>query len=132
MRCGTCGTGHRTWYDRTVRRVRDLPCGDLRISLEFEVRRVCCRQCGGVKRERLDWFAANPHYTKRFALYVGKHCRSASIKEVPTDLHLERTVGDQVVKASVDPSTRDSTMTLNSGTIYACQSIRGTTAMREH
>ena len=42
-----------------------------------------------MKRERLDWLAANPHYTKRFALYVGKQCRSTSIKEVADDLHLD-------------------------------------------
>lgn len=69
--------------------MRDLPCGDLRVYLEFDVRRVACRRCGGVKRERLDWLAANPHYTKRFALYVGKQCRSASIKEVADDLQLD-------------------------------------------
>ena len=39
-----------------------------------------------MKQERLDWLAANPHYTKRFALYVGKQCRSASVKEVAHDL----------------------------------------------
>ena len=72
-----------------MRRVRDLPCGDLRIYLEFELRRVACRRCGGVKRERLDWLAANPHYTNRFGLYVGKQCRSASIKEVADDLRLD-------------------------------------------
>ena len=42
--------------------------------------------CGGVKQERLDWLAANPRFTKRLALYVGKQCRGASIKEVATDL----------------------------------------------
>lgn len=42
-----------------------------------------------MRRERLDWLAANPHYTKRFALYVGKQCRSASIKEVADDLCLD-------------------------------------------
>jgi transposase len=87
--CGTCGTVHRTWYDRRRRRVRDLPCGDLRISLEVDLRRVACRRCGGVKRERLDWLAANPHYTKRFALYVGKQCRQSSIQEVAADLRLD-------------------------------------------
>ncbi len=54
--------GQRTWYDRKVRRVRDLSCGDLRIYLEFEVRWVQCRRCGGVKQEQLTWLAANPHY----------------------------------------------------------------------
>lgn len=42
-----------------------------------------------MKREQLDWLAANPRYTKRFALYVGKQCRSASVKEVALDLHLD-------------------------------------------
>ena len=69
--------------------MRDLPCGDLRIYLDFELRRVDCRSCGSVKRERLDWLSANPHYTKRFARYVGKQCRSAPIKEVADDLRLD-------------------------------------------
>ena len=53
------------WYDRKVRRVRDLSCGDTRIFLELEVRRVDCRNCGKVKRERLEFLADNPFYTKR-------------------------------------------------------------------
>ena len=53
------------------------------------MRRVACRTCGRVRQEHLDWLAANPHYTKRFALYVGKQCRGASVKEVATDLHLD-------------------------------------------
>ncbi len=48
------------WYDRTSRRVRDLSCGPYRILLEFEVRRVACRRCGKVKRERLEFLADNP------------------------------------------------------------------------
>jgi len=31
------------WYDRKVCRVRDLSCGDTRIFLESEVRRLDCR-----------------------------------------------------------------------------------------
>ncbi len=59
------------WYDRRTRRVRDLPCGDARIFLEIDVRRVRCKSCGQVKSERLDFLADNPFYTKRFAYYVG-------------------------------------------------------------
>ena len=53
-----------------MRRVRDLSCGDTRVFLELEVRRIDCRRCGKVKRERLDFLADNPLYTKRFAYYV--------------------------------------------------------------
>src|ERR1700731_3510918 len=77
------------WYDPKVRRVRDLSCGDTRIFLELEVRRVECRRCGKVKQERLDFLADNPFYTKRFAYYVGQRCRAAPIKDVAKDLALD-------------------------------------------
>src|ERR1700682_6040583 len=77
------------WYDRKLRRVRDLSCGDTRIFLELEVRRLDCRHCGKVKRERLDFLADNPLYTKRFAYYVGRRCRQAPIKNVAEELALD-------------------------------------------
>jgi transposase len=61
----------------------------LRIFLEFEVRRVACRWCGKVKRERLEFLADNPLYTKRFAFYVGRRCRSAPIHDVAKELKLD-------------------------------------------
>lgn len=72
-----------------MRRVRDLSCGDTRIYLDIEIRRVHCRRCGGVKRERLDFLADNPLYTKRFAVFVGRRCRESSIKDVACELHLD-------------------------------------------
>jgi len=77
------------WYDRKVRQVRDLSCGDTRIFLELEVRRLDCRNCGKVKRERLDFLADNPLYTKRFAFFVGRRCRQASISDVAKELALD-------------------------------------------
>ena len=77
------------WYDRKVRRVRDLSCGDTRIYLELEVRRVECRDCGKVKREQLDFLADNPLYTKRFAYFVGRRCRQATIQDVAKELALD-------------------------------------------
>ena len=61
---------------------------DYRIFLDLEVRRVRCRNCGAVKRERLDFLADNARYTKRFAWYVGRRCRSATIKDIARELHL--------------------------------------------
>ncbi len=61
----------------------------MRIYLEFEVRRVQCRCCGKVKRERLEFLADNPFYTKRFADYVGRRCRSATIKDIAEELKLD-------------------------------------------
>jgi transposase len=86
--CGVCGTVHRTYYDRKRRTIRDLSCGDKRIYLEVEFRRVLCRNCHSVKQEPVAWLSDNPFYTKRFAYYVGRRCRMSSIKDVAKELHL--------------------------------------------
>jgi transposase len=57
--------------------------------LELEVRRLFCRSCGKVKRERLEFLADNPFYTKRFAYYVGRRCRTATIQDIAKELHLD-------------------------------------------
>ncbi len=57
--------------------------------LDIEVRRVDCRYCGKVKQEKLSFLADNPHYTKRFAMYVGRRCGSSTIKDVAEELHLD-------------------------------------------
>ena len=66
-----------------------MSCADHRIYLELEVRRVDCRQCGAVKRERLDFLVENALHTKRFALYVGRRCRSGTIRDVAAELRLD-------------------------------------------
>jgi hypothetical protein len=57
------------------------------------VRRIECRRCGKVKRERLGFLADKPLDTKRFAYYVGWRYQDATIKDVATELRLDwRTV----------------------------------------
>ena len=41
-----------------------------------------------MKRERLDFLADNPLYTKRFAYYVGKRCRASTIQDIAEELGL--------------------------------------------
>ena len=65
-----------------------MSCGDTRVFLDLEVRRVACVGCDKVKQERLSFLADNPFYTKRFAFYVGRRCRSSTIKDVAQELHL--------------------------------------------
>src|SRR5207245_290422 len=88
-----------------VREVRELSCGDRRIYLEVEVRRVQCRSCGSVKREQLAFLADNPFYTKRFAHYVGRRCRSATIKDLAEELNLDwdtvKTLEKQYMRAQL-------------------------------
>ena len=85
---GACGRTHRSVYDRKGRRVRDLSCGDRRICLDVEVRRVLCGSCGKVKQKKLDWLANAPFSTKRFAFWVGRRCRVMSIQAVTRETHL--------------------------------------------
>lgn len=42
-----------------------------------------------MKRERLDWLANNPHFTRRFAIQVGRHCRTATVADVAEEFHLD-------------------------------------------
>ena len=69
--------------------MRDLSCGDTRVYLEIEVRRVRCGARGKVRRERLEFLADNPLYTKRFATFVGRRCRVSTIKDVARELKLD-------------------------------------------
>jgi transposase len=93
------------WYDRRTRRVRDLSCGDARVLLELEIRRIDCRGCGKVKREQLEFLADNPFYTKRFAHYVGRRCRTATIKDLAEELNLDwdtvKTLEKQYMRAQL-------------------------------
>jgi transposase len=76
---GPAGRVQMGWYDRQVRRVRDLSCGDTRIFLELEVRRVDCGNCGNVKRERLERRPLPPRS-------LASGLRDKSIDRRPTDL----------------------------------------------
>jgi len=59
------------------------------VYLEIPIRRVLCKRCGKVKRESLDFISDNPFYTKRFAYYVGRRCRSSSIRDVAKEVHMD-------------------------------------------
>ena len=69
--------------------MRDLSCGDSRVYLELEVRRVLCQSCGMVKQEKFAFLADNPFYTKRFGFYVGKRCSTSTIQAVAQELKLD-------------------------------------------
>ena len=64
-----------------------------------------CRGCGKVKRERLEFLADNPFYTKRFSHYVGRRCRQGTIKDIAQELNLDwdtvKTLEKQYMKAQL-------------------------------
>ena len=68
--------------------MRDLACGDRRVFLLLQQRRVNCLYCGGVKTEHLEWLSELPHFTQRFARFVGERCRGSTVKAVAEELVL--------------------------------------------
>ena len=42
-----------------------------------------------MKQETLSWLADTPFYTKRFAFFVGRRCRTATIRDVAREVHLD-------------------------------------------
>lgn len=66
-----------------------MPCGNHRIYLQIEVRRVLCRRCGTVKRERLEDFLDNALHSQRFARYIGERCRTSTLKDVAKEQNLD-------------------------------------------
>lgn len=88
--CGVCGRVQSGRCDGRTRKARDLHCGDGRVCVEFEVRRIQCKRCGSVKRKGFAFLADNPFYTQRLAYYVGRRCRLATNKDLAEELKLER------------------------------------------
>lgn len=42
-----------------------------------------------MKQEKLAWLSNNPFYTKRFAFFVGRRCRTSTFQDVARELHLD-------------------------------------------
>jgi transposase len=53
------------------------------------MRRVDCKGCGGVKRERLSFLSPNAKFTDRFALKIGAFCRVMTIQDVARHMRLD-------------------------------------------
>jgi transposase len=70
-------------------RVRDLSCGNRRVYLDVEVRRVKCRKLGRRLNEDLEDFLTGTHATWRYAMQVGRHCAQSTIKAVALEERLD-------------------------------------------
>lgn len=54
----------------------------MRIYLEFEYRRVHCKDCQAVRQEYVPWLSNNKRVTQRFAREIGRMCREVSLARV--------------------------------------------------
>jgi transposase len=94
MACSVCGQVYSGMHDRDVRRWRHLDLAGHRCFLEYELRRVDCRDCG-VRVEAVPWARRGARHTREFEDLVVRHeaplnrvgcrspppdCRSSSVK----------------------------------------------------
>jgi transposase len=63
--CSGCGQAYRAVYDRQWRRWRHLDLAGHRLYLEYELRRVRCRDCG-VRVEAVPWARTGARHTREF------------------------------------------------------------------
>jgi transposase len=63
--CSGCGQVYRGMHDRALRRWRHLDLAGRRCFIEYELRRVCCRDCG-VRVEGVPWARPGARHTRDF------------------------------------------------------------------
>jgi transposase len=63
--CSRCGQVYRATYDSSFRRWRHLDVAGRRCFIEYELRRVECRDCG-VRVEAVPWARPNARHTRDF------------------------------------------------------------------
>jgi len=63
--CSVCGQVYRGMHDRAWRRWRHLDLAGRRLFVEYELRRVACRDCG-VRVEAVPWARPGARHTRDF------------------------------------------------------------------
>jgi transposase len=65
LACSVCGQVYRGMHDRSVRRWRHLDLAGCRCFLEYDLRRVACRDCG-VRVGAVPWARPGARHTRDF------------------------------------------------------------------
>ena len=81
LECSGCGRKFTEAYDVRERQVRDLPWSTMKTTVDVEVYRVKCPDCG-VKVEKVPLLPSKAPFSKRFEDAVGQACESASARQV--------------------------------------------------
>lgn len=75
--------------------VRDLSLCAYKVFLRVDIRRVKCKNCKKVKRERIEDFLSNCRTTKLYMYFIGERCRESSVSAVASEQGLDwKTVKD--------------------------------------
>lgn len=80
-RCSCCGTVCLRVHEWLWRSIRDLPMLGEAVSLQLQVRRVICPDCGP-RMERVNWLSRHARLTRRLEEFVGCWCERLPVKHV--------------------------------------------------
>lgn len=81
LACSRCGQVYRGMHDRALRRWRHLDLAGRRCFLEYELRRVCCSDCG-VRVEAVPWARPGARHTRDFEDLVAFCCQQMAKSQV--------------------------------------------------
>lgn len=94
-RCSGCG--HKVWgiYDRRRRRWRHMDLAGMMLHLRYELRRVDCRRCQGVRVEKVPWAEVGSWFTRSFEDQVGYLAQRCDKSTISAQMRIAwTTVGD--------------------------------------
>lgn len=88
LRCPCCKSKHIIRSGTTLRRIRCIPVGSKSTLLDVLIHRICCKDCGCIRRENLHFVTGKRAYTNRFSRLVVELSRIGTIQDVARFLHL--------------------------------------------
>lgn len=106
-RCSGCN--RKVWgtYDRRRRRWRHLDLAGMSLHLRYELRRVACRHCDGVRVESVPWAAPGLWFTRPFEDQVGYLAQRCDKSTVSDQMRIAWTTVGDIIRRVVDRHGRD-------------------------
>ena len=86
LRCPACGSRQVIRSGTVRRRLKTLPIGARPVSVELDVQRVACRNCGVVRQVKVPFAHARRSYTKRFERYALELSKCMTIQDAARHL----------------------------------------------
>jgi transposase len=101
-RCSGCG--RKVWgtYDRRRRRWRHLDLAGMKLHLRYELRRVACRHCDGVRVEAVPWADPGLWFTRPFEDQVGYLAQRCDKSTVSAQMRIAWTTVGDIIQRVVD------------------------------
>ena len=100
--CSVCGQAYRGMHDRELRRWRHLDLAGHRCFIEYELRRVDCKDCG-VRVEAVPWARRGARHTRDFENLVAFCAQRMAKSQVQALLRIGwDTVGRIITRVVVD------------------------------